>query len=100
MNQLNELKNQFLIIIDVLRKYGDNSNKPQILIIEEILNILESNEEDMIKFEKIKVLNNKLYPPRGGLGEFFIWDDDFDKRIEKNEVLEYAKGFTWKILNS
>lgn len=36
-------------------------------------------------------MNESLYPPRGGLGEFYVWDDDYDKRIDLNEPIDKAK---------
>ena len=57
-------------------------------------NLLDSNPD----MTQIKTMNESLYPPRGGLGEFYVWDDDYDKRIDLNEPIDKAKSITWEIL--
>ncbi|EUJ42263.1 hypothetical protein PRIP_16897 [Listeria riparia FSL S10-1204] len=43
-------------------------------------------------------LHRSLYPPREGLSDFFIWDDDFQKRRELNAPLEKILEDIWAIL--
>ncbi|MBC1372695.1 hypothetical protein HB847_10000 [Listeria booriae] len=50
--------------------------------------------------EALRRISNSLYPPYGGLGEFYIWVDDFDERMKLNESLDKARDFTWKTLNT
>lgn len=99
MDKIDTLKIQYVILLENLIKYGDDSNNPQISTIKLILDKLDSCV-DNASLEEIRKLNNSLYPPRGGLGEFYIWDSDYDKRMKLNEPIDKAKDITWNILNT
>lgn len=97
MDNITILKAQYRILLEGLIEYGDSSNKPQISIIKSILDKLETVDGDDL--EEIRKMNDSLYPPRGGVGEFFIWDSDYDKRVLLNGPIDKAKQITWTILN-
>ncbi|NSQ30926.1 hypothetical protein HRF10_12275 [Enterococcus faecalis] len=94
MKDIKIVKTQYQILLDKLIHYGDKSNIPQIKTIKYILNLLDSNPD----MTQIKTINESLYTPRGGLGELYVWDDDYDKRIDLNEPIDKAKSITWEIL--
>ncbi|WP_088840903.1 hypothetical protein [Listeria sp. ILCC797] len=96
MIDFNVLKKQFLVIYCAVKQYGDSTNNPQLAILEELLAELDKDNPDVKLLEE---LNHSLYPPYAGLSEFFIWDDDFDKRIELNNPVDNAKRITWEMLN-
>ncbi|EUJ33770.1 hypothetical protein MFLO_01010 [Listeria floridensis FSL S10-1187] len=91
-----ELKKQFLILYAAVKKYGDATNNPQLRTLEQLLMELEKEFPDI---KVIEDLNHSLYPPHGGINDFFIWDDDFDKRLELNAPIDNAKQITWEMLN-
>ncbi|ALS02416.1 hypothetical protein ATZ33_13775 [Enterococcus silesiacus] len=99
MEKISILKTQYHILLESLILYGDYSNTPQISTIRLILDKLDKckNIDDL---EEIRKINDSLYPPRGGLGEFYIWDNDYDKRMLLNEPIDKAKDITWNILNT
>ncbi|MFJ7934399.1 hypothetical protein [Sporosarcina sp. NPDC096371] len=102
MSNLEELSKQYSVILKTLLEHGDSSITPQINQIKSILDVLKimpSDESEDIIIEKVRKMNDFLYPPRGGLAEFYIWSDDFDERIKLNEPLDIAKQTTWNILN-
>ena len=51
----------------------------------------------MAESEKIDFLisgYNQLYPGKGGLSKFFVWDNDYEKRIEINEpFIEFMMSY-------
>lgn len=102
-NKFDLLKKQYLVILKEMTRYGSSSNRPQIRQLNNILefidevNIGEVTDEVL---EALRRMNNSLYPPHGGLGEFYIWVDDFDERMKLNESLDKARDFTWKTLNT
>lgn len=55
------------------------------------------SENDRI-IEETKQIHKSLYPPKGGLSEFFIWRNDFDERIKINDSLDNVKNELWKLL--
>lgn len=86
-----------------MTRYGSSSNRPQISQLKNILEFIDkvnSGEVTDEVFEELRRMNNSLYPPHGGLGEFYIWADDFDERMKLNESLDKARDFTWNTLNT
>ncbi|MEI3614715.1 hypothetical protein [Pseudogracilibacillus sp. SO30301A] len=43
-------------------------------------------------------MHEALFPPRGGLSEFFIWSNDFDERLRINKPLEEVRRKLWAII--
>lgn len=98
MGNIKLLRKQYTVLLDTLIKYGNQSNISQITTIRLILDKLNTNENE-VNLDEIRKLNDSLYPPRGGLGDFYIWADDFDTRLQLNESSDKAKAVTWEILN-
>lgn len=98
MNKIHILKSEYHILLENLMKHGDENCRPQIRIINQILDEL-NNCKDEKDLEKICKLNDALYPARGGLSEFYIWHSDYDKRMLLNEPLDKAKDTIWSILH-
>lgn len=51
------------------------------------LKILQTTSGQDIPPE-VKDVHRRFYPPHGGLTDYFLWDDDFDKRVALNEELK------------
>ncbi|MBC1317293.1 hypothetical protein [Listeria booriae] len=103
MDKLDLLKEQYLVILKEMTRYGSSSNRPQIRQIKNILEFIDDVKNGEITdevFEELRRMNDSLYPPHGGLGEFYIWADDFDERMKLNEPLDKASDFTWNTLNA
>ncbi|EUJ43395.1 hypothetical protein HB825_05305 [Listeria booriae] len=103
MDKLDLLKEQYLVILKEMTRYGSSSNRPQIRQIKNILEFIDDVKNGEITdevFEELRRMNDSLYPPHGGLGEFYIWADDFDERMKLNEPLDKARDFTWNTLNA
>lgn len=47
---------------------------------------------DDVLFRELITAYRGLHAPHAGLSELFIWDDDFDKRIEVNKALDRIKA--------
>ena len=97
MDKLKDINEELLLIVD---KYGDDSinNQKKIIkrIIEKIVGIDISNSEK--QFIEIQRDYKNLYPARGGLSEFYIWNDDFNERQKLNEPLSKIRERLWEIL--
>lgn len=72
----------------------------EVKYIVEILNncILNNFCEDNKIINEVKEIHSSLYPPKGGLSEFFVWRNDFDERIKVNDYLDNIKKELWKVL--
>ena len=65
-------------------------------IIDKIVDTDINNLEK--QFIEIQREYKKLYPARGGLSEFYIWNDDFHERQKLNEPLSKIRERLWEIL--
>lgn len=100
LKDINELKQLFKELLLIVDKYGDSSinNQKKIImrIIDKIAVIDISNSEK--QFIEIQREYKNLYPARGGLSEFYIWNDDFNERQKLNEPLSKIRERLWEIL--
>ncbi|WP_430535974.1 hypothetical protein [Listeria rocourtiae] len=97
--ELNTLEQLFSELLSIVKQSGGSEYTPQIRTIESILSCLRDNEfSDISKIEYVVSAHRELYPPRGGLSEFFIWDNDFQTRKQLNEPLDTVRDNIWGIL--
>lgn len=94
-----ELKELFLNLLSILEKYGDQSNLSQRRIVRQILELIETNDEndDLISIIRSEYL--KLYPPHGSLSEFNIWSESYEERQALNEPLDTIRDKLGKIFS-
>lgn len=50
-------------------------------------------------FSELRSSYNSMFPPKSGLSEFYIWDDDFETRVKLNLAYEEVKNQIEKILS-
>jgi hypothetical protein len=53
---------------------------------------------DKKMLEEIKEIYKSLYPPHGGLTDFFIWRDDIEERRKENNCLDKISDELWNML--
>ncbi len=81
---------------EYLRKYGDDSILQSYKIVKRIIVFLES---DSTKDEKEKFLiqsYKSLFPGKGALSEFYIWDNDVKTRRKLNEPFDIIHHELWE----
>ncbi|MEH7225523.1 hypothetical protein V7112_17075 [Bacillus sp. JJ1566] len=67
--------------------------------IQLINNCIENDYADSIDvINELKNIQQKIYPPRGGLSDFFIWKSDYEERIKANEPFEKLSDELWQLL--
>lgn len=93
---IEEMKQLFIELEDHLRKYGNNSILSSYKLVRSTIKFLESNESDEDKKDIIIYSYKMLYSEKGGLSEFCIWDNDYDKRVTLNEPLERIHSELWE----
>ncbi|WP_139254618.1 hypothetical protein [Bacillus sp. NH11B] len=89
IDKLEKLFSELGVILEGNKK-GDIDY--QISEVRYVINILnECQNNNYINFDdvinEIKLTYSNLYPPRGGLSDFFIWKADFNERVRANEPL-------------
>lgn len=100
IDKLQGLFTELGIILVANRREDIDYHISEVKYIVKILNECKKNnyiDSDNV-IEEIKLINNNLYPARGGLSDFFIWKADFDERIKANEPLNRIGNEIWKIL--
>lgn len=81
-----------------LKKHGNNSIIQSYKIVKKTIDVLKSDENSNIK-EQVVIQSYKLiYPGKGGLSEFFIWDNNIEKRKQLNEPLDTIHNELWIII--
>ncbi|GAF10941.1 hypothetical protein JCM19046_4891 [Bacillus sp. JCM 19046] len=100
--RMERLKYLYEKLIAILETYGKGEVDSQIREINHILNYIGRSATTSVKgreqLEQIEEWHNLLYPPRGGLSEFFIWSSDYDQRIILNQPLEEIEKEIWVLL--
>lgn len=95
---MDELKQLFKELFTILEQNGDNSYNPQIKILKRVLNIIDGDENELDKFSQVACEYKKLFAPKSGLSEFYVWKNDFAEREKINNTLEELKKRLWEIL--
>ena len=81
---------------DFLRKYGDNSILQSYRIAKRTIDILKSNMERQEKEEQVIYSYKALFPGRVALSEFYVWDNNLEKRKAINEIFECIHKELWE----
>lgn len=97
------IKDLFKEMLSILETEGDaevdyakKELRKNILRIEDVLN--NNTALDKI-FDEIKESYQSMYPPHGGLTEFFVWRDDFEERLQANQALDNIKNELKEIMS-
>ncbi|WP_217269641.1 hypothetical protein [Neobacillus endophyticus] len=100
IDKLEKLFRELNVILEENRNsdinYQISEVKYGIKILSECKNNNYFNVEDVVN--EIKSIHRNLYPPRGGLSDFFIWKADFNERVKANEPLGRIGDELWKML--
>ena len=77
-----ELLDNIKLILPLLNQYNDGTIHVQI-----------------DSLPTIREIKDILYPPRGGLSDFFVWKNDYLERLKINEEIEAYNNRLWELLN-
>lgn len=81
-----------------LKKYGDNSILHSYKIVNRTIALLKSEETREEKEEYVICSYKALFPGRGALSEFYVWDNDLETRKSLNESFECIHKEMWAII--
>jgi hypothetical protein len=94
----NELKRLFRDLLNILNQYGKASIIYQKRIVQDTLYLIDCDMADEEKNTEIRRNYKNLYgSSRQGLTEFYIHDDDLERRIELNRPLDTIREKLWEI---
>ena len=92
------LKKLFTELRDYLELQNDNSIVNIRKLVNNTVVVLESDKSESFKSEYVLDAYKSLYTGRAGLTEYYIWDNDYDKRMRLNEPLERIRDDLWEIM--
>ena len=88
-----ELKNTVENLLDFMERYNlDDYNERLVKRnLNELLYAIDIDEIDLKKEKEINDILYSLFPPRGGLTEMYVADDDREKMNKINDELKELK---------
>jgi hypothetical protein len=96
------IKDAYVRLVKILTKekndieYILRKAKASIELIDVCLLDCESAEQYRKTMMELSSIYRDINKPRVGLSEYFIWDDNYDKRIVANNELDGIKGILLK----
>ncbi|MGE7875695.1 hypothetical protein [Bacillus paramycoides] len=100
IDKLEKLFSELSVILEGNKKGDIDYQISEVRYVINILNECQNNNyidfDDVIN--EIKLIYSNLYPPRGGLSDFFIWKADFNERVKANEPLGRIGDELWEML--
>ena len=97
--EIDILHDSFCKIKEYVNKYRKNNYRVQLRFIDELLNSLEEESTNDNKQENnIVYFYSILYPPYGGLSDFYIPHSDYKTRIKLNKPLNEINDRVWAIM--
>ena len=88
-----ELKNTVENLLDFMERYNlDDYNERLVKRnLNELIYVIDTDEIDLKKEKEINNILYSLFPPRGGLTEMYVADDDREKMNKINDELGELK---------
>ena len=88
-----ELKNTVEKLLDFMERYNlDDYNERLVKRnLNELIYVIDTHEIDLKKEKEINNILYSLFPPRGGLTEMYVADDDREKMNKINDELGELK---------
>ncbi|VTX65940.1 hypothetical protein [Fusobacterium periodonticum] len=88
-----ELKNTVEKLLEFMEKYDlDDYNERLVKRnLNELIYVIDTDEIDLKKEKEINNILYSLFPPRGGLTEMYVADDDREKMNKINDELGELK---------
>ena len=89
-----ELKNTVEKLLNFMERYNlDDYNERLVKRnLNELIYVIDTNEiDDIKKYQEVKEIIVGLYPPRGGLTEMYVADEDREKMNKINRELKELK---------
>lgn len=95
---IEKIKSLYIELEKYLKQYGNNSILPSYKIVKSTVELLSSNENDEVKKQIAVASYKKLFPGKGALSDFFVWDNDYETRKKINKPFEKTHNMLWELL--
>ena len=85
-------------LLEFLTRHETNAIRGCIPLISETIDKLSSLDSEEDKTQFVLWSYAALFRSRGGLAEFYLWDDDYQKRLALNEPFEKIRDKLWRTM--
>ena len=85
-------------LLEFLTRHETDAIRGCIPLICETIDMLASQDSEEDKTQSVLRSYAALFRTRGGLSEFYLWDDDFQKRLALNEPFEKIRDKLWRTM--
>lgn len=88
-----KLKDAANKLLEFMEKYDlDDYNERLVKkSLNELIYVIDTDEIDYKKYQEVKEIIKSLFPPRGGLTEMYVADEDREKMNKINDELKELK---------
>lgn len=98
-NELNELRTWIIQMGKIVQKYGKGHYDHQLRGLMSIVNCIDSDADISEKENYIISTYKDLISSRGGLSDFCIFDNNYERRLELNKPYEEARKNIWNLIS-
>jgi hypothetical protein len=95
--KINKIKEIFSELLPILEKYNTGEINYQINEIRKGEELIRLNDYSEELLSELKIIIKTLYPPHGGLSDFYIWKEDEGERIEVNKPIATLGDLLWEL---
>ena len=85
-------------LLNFLLRHGTNAIRGCIPLITDAIDVLDSQESEEDKTMFLLRSYSALFRTRGGLSDFYVWDNDFETRLALNEPFDKIRDELWSIM--
>ncbi|HNX59449.1 MAG TPA: hypothetical protein PKK43_10150 [Spirochaetota bacterium] len=84
-------------LLEIIRKEGGSDQSYAAGELERCVEMIERARDDQTVdrkevFARVRESYKSMFPPRGGLTDFFVWREDFNERLVANRRLDAVKA--------
>ena len=98
-NRLLETRLTIKKLLIHLEKYNDGEIDYQINELKKAIELINSDEPNSTKIQEIARIQKNVYPPRGGLSDFYVWKKNEKERLLINKPISELGDELWNLIN-
>lgn len=87
-------------LLRFLNQHGGRSVEIQKGLIADLRQTIAGGADDGAKASEALRRFKQLYPPRGGLSDFYVWIDDLEQRKKINQEFDRIGNQIWDMLKN
>ncbi|EUJ53504.1 hypothetical protein [Listeria fleischmannii] len=98
MKNYTEIEITIQKLLPLLEKYNDGRINYQIKELKFLKELLRSDAKENEKNSELRQASKSLFPPQGGLTDFYVWKEDGSERIALNKPIDELTNLLWNLI--